>query len=119
MKQYNILPILFRMTLQLTPGSVGCSYFFDYLMNNIADTDDMDSKSDRFKINFMEFDNQSKQHLFELLKRQLNYEKQFPHKVLFHSFLKCFIARFWVNGHDLIINEIVILIKAIFSLYAL
>ncbi|KAL3994496.1 hypothetical protein ACH3XW_21960 [Acanthocheilonema viteae] len=81
-KQYNILPILFRTTLQLTPDSVGCSYFLDYLMNNIVDkeVDNNDLKSDEFKLNFMEFDNQSKQHFCDFLKRQLNYEEQFPHE---------------------------------------
>ncbi|CAG9538410.1 unnamed protein product [Cercopithifilaria johnstoni] len=81
-KQYNILPILLRMTLQLTSDSTGCSYFFEYVMNNIMDkaVDNNDLESDGFKINFMELDNQSKQHFRDFLKRQMNYEKQLSYE---------------------------------------
>ncbi|VDK73638.1 unnamed protein product [Litomosoides sigmodontis] len=81
-KQYNILPILFRMALQLTPDSVGCSYFLDYLLNNIVykEEDNNGLKSDELKVNFMELDNHSKQHFYEFLKRQLDYEEHFSHE---------------------------------------
>lgn len=83
-KQYNILPILFRMALQLTPDSVGCSYFLDYLLDNIVYKKDNNYlKDDEFKMNFMELDNHSKQHFCEFLKRQLNYEEHFFHEVRF------------------------------------
>uniref|UniRef100_A0A0R3RYM5 Fes1 domain-containing protein n=1 Tax=Elaeophora elaphi TaxID=1147741 RepID=A0A0R3RYM5_9BILA len=81
-KQYNVLPVLFRMTLQLASDSVGCSYFLDYLMNNIVDkeVDNNDLKSDEFKVDFVELDYPSKQHFCDFLKRQLKYEEQFPHE---------------------------------------
>ncbi|EFO25449.2 hypothetical protein LOAG_03032 [Loa loa] len=81
-KQYNILSFLFRMTLQLSSDSVGCSYFFDYLINNIVgkEVDNSDLKSDEFKMNFVELDNHSRQHFRHFLKRQLEYEERHRHK---------------------------------------
>uniref|UniRef100_A0A915PW64 Nucleotide exchange factor Fes1 domain-containing protein n=1 Tax=Setaria digitata TaxID=48799 RepID=A0A915PW64_9BILA len=78
-KRYNVLSILFRMALQLSPDSVGCSYFFDYLMNNIVDKerDDNDlTNGDEFKISYMELDIECKQQFHEFLERHLEHEEQ-------------------------------------------
>lgn len=53
-------------------------------MNNIVDkADNSDLTGDEYKMDFMELDNQSKQHFCDLLKRQLKYEERFPHEVRF------------------------------------
>uniref|UniRef100_A0AAF5PXL6 Nucleotide exchange factor Fes1 domain-containing protein n=1 Tax=Wuchereria bancrofti TaxID=6293 RepID=A0AAF5PXL6_WUCBA len=81
-RQYNILSVLLRMTLQLSSHSEGCSYFLDYLMSNIVDKDvnNSDLKSDECRINFGKLDNHSKQHFCEFLKRQLEYEERSQQK---------------------------------------
>ncbi|KAK6104314.1 hypothetical protein QQG55_15805 [Brugia pahangi] len=89
-KQYNILSVLFRMALQLPSDSEGCSYFLDYLMNNIVDRDVSNSNfmNDEFRINFGKLDNHSKQHFCDFLKRQLEYEERFQQKGCLERFIK-------------------------------
>uniref|UniRef100_A0A8R1XN97 Nucleotide exchange factor Fes1 domain-containing protein n=1 Tax=Onchocerca volvulus TaxID=6282 RepID=A0A8R1XN97_ONCVO len=96
-KQYNVFPVLFRMALQLSPDSAGCSYFLDYLMNNITDKEDNSGfTSDEFKMNLIELDNQSKRQLYDFLERQLKHEGRLPHEDCLRSFLK---------KMDVILNE--------------
>lgn len=72
-ENYNVLSILLRMSLQLPLESTGCSYAFEYLMDNIVgELDNCDSRNDGgCKKKYMELDNHCKKQFSELLRRQL------------------------------------------------